>query len=60
MKKQLLMIFFGGWLLAQPPLALSNILIDSSTVVVQGSIGAITKVAVLSDSLRAEELPLSG
>jgi outer membrane cobalamin receptor len=56
MKKQLLVIFFGGWLLAQPLMALSNIRIDSSTVVVQGSIGAMKKVAVLGDSLRAEKL----
>ena len=56
MKKQLLVIFFGGWLLAQPLMALSDIRIDSSTIVVQGSIGAIKKVAVLGDSLRAEKL----
>lgn len=48
--------FLGGWLLACPPLALSISSIDSSNVVGQGGIGAMKKLAILGDSLRAEKL----
>ena len=56
MKRKLFMGFLGGWLLACPPLALSISSIDSSNVVGQGGIGAMKKLAILGDSLRAEKL----
>ena len=48
--------FFGGWLLACPPLALSNSSIDSSILVARPVVEAMKQLAILGDSLRAEKL----
>ncbi|MEN9311925.1 MAG: hypothetical protein RIT42_31, partial [Bacteroidota bacterium] len=56
MNTRFLISFLGGWLLAQPLMALSNSSIDSSTVVASSGVGSMRKVAVFGDSLRAEKL----